>query len=114
MIESDEWNPSATDPVALKSALCASGLERVVEEYLNIAVICCLQRPVVTFTDDLGKIERYNSEKHSAPIDGDVAGESCIVVFPAFIEAAGVSGRERVLGKRFVLNHHELGGAVAA
>lgn len=110
MIDSKEWNPSAKDPIAVKSALAASGLEKIVEEYLNIAVLCCLQHPVVTFTDDLGEVERYSPEGHFEPIDGEPAGEWCIVIFPAFVEAGGVPGLEKVVGKRFVLNHKKLEG----
>lgn len=110
MIDSEDWNPSAKDPIAVQSALTASGLENIVEEYLNIAVLCCLQHPVVTFTDDLGEVERYSPARHSEPIDGGPAGEWCIIIFPAFVEAGGVAGEERVVGKRFVLNHEKLEG----
>lgn len=118
MIESKEWNPSARDPEAVQAALAASGLERIVEEYLHIAVLCCLRNPVVTFTDDLGEIECYDPDRHSEPIDGEPAGEWCIVIFPAFKEASGgggggegggkgggSTGEEHVFGKRFVLKH---------
>lgn len=110
MIDSEEWNPSAKDPIAVQSALAASGLEKIVQEYLTIAVLCCLQHPVVTFTDDLGVVDRYCPDRHSEPIDGETAGEWCIVIFPAFVEAGGVPGEERVVGKRFVLNHQKLEG----
>lgn len=110
MIDSEEWNPSAKDPVAVQSALAASGLEKIVEEYLNIAVLCCLQQPAVAFTDDLGEVERYSPERHSGSIDGEAAGPWCIVIFPAFVEDGGVPGGEKVLGKRFVMNHQKLDG----
>lgn len=112
MIDSEEWNPAARDPNAVQAALTASGLEKIVEEYLHIAVLCCLQYPVVTFTDDLGEIERYSPERHSEPIDGEPAGEWCIVVFPAFVgaggggKACGSAAEDNVVGKRFVLNHN--------
>lgn len=114
MIDSEEWNPAARDPNAVHAALAASGLEKIVEEYLHIAVLCCLQHPVVTFTDDLGEIERYSPERHSEPVDGEPAGEWCIIIFPAFVGAGGGGGgkergsgaaEDNVVGKRFVLNH---------
>eukprot|EP00752_Nemacystus_decipiens_P018725 g16788.t1 len=110
MIDSEEWNPSAKDPIAVQSALAASGLEQIVQEYLTIAVLCCLQHPVMTFTDDLGEVERYAPERHAEPLDGEAAREWCIIIFPAFVEAGGVPGQERVIGKRFVLNHDKLPG----
>lgn len=56
MIDSKEWDPNSKDPAAVHKVLAASGLEKIVEEYLYIMVGCCLQYPPVTFTDDLGQV----------------------------------------------------------
>lgn len=108
MVESEAWNQSVKDLVAVQATLAASGLDKIVEEYLKITVVCCLQQRVVTFTDDLGEVERYSPERHSEPIDGEPAAEWCIVVFPAFVVAGGdggTGGEEHVVGKRLILNH---------
>lgn len=106
LIESKEWDPKAKNPDAVYRALAASGLNKIVYEYLRITVYCCLQKPAVTFTDDLGNVERYNTEVHATPIDGEQPGEWCVVVFPALMVATGGedwgAGPE-VVGKRFVL-----------
>lgn len=114
MIDSEEWNPSVKDPDAVQAALTASGLENIVEEYLNIAVLCCLMH--LQFTDDLGEVDYFSPEKHaslSATGGNEPAGESCIIIFPAFVlpecrggvGAGGKEPEEHVVGKRYVLNH---------
>lgn len=112
MIDSEEWNPSVKDPNAVQAALTASGLENIVEEYLNIAVLCCLQH--LEFTDDLGEVDCFTPEKHAslsgAAAGGEPVGESCIIIFPAFVApggggAGGKAQEEQVIGKRYVLNH---------
>ncbi|CAM9903226.1 unnamed protein product [Pylaiella littoralis] len=106
MVDSEGWNKSVKDPIAVGATLAASGLEKIVKEYLRLAVLCCLQQPVVTFTDDLGEVERYHPERHSEPLDGEPPGEWSIVVFPAFVVAVAGGDRteERVVGKRLILN----------
>lgn len=74
--------------------------------YLGIMVGCCLQHPPVTFTDDLGKVQRYNEDIHSEPIDGEAAGDWCVVVFPALV-TEHQWGVTEVLAPRFVLNGHK-------
>ncbi|CAM9608164.1 unnamed protein product [Scytosiphon promiscuus] len=113
MIDSEEWNPSVKDPNAVQAALTASGLENIVEEYLNIAVLCCLQH--LEFTDDLGEVDSFSPEKHASlsAAGGEPAGESCIIIFPAFVVPGGSRDggpggqeqEEKVIGKRYVLNH---------
>lgn len=111
MIESEEWNPDAKDADAVQSALAASGLEKIVEEYLNIAVGCLLRS--YSFTDDLGDVERFDPNRHFDPVDGDVTGELCVVIFPALVGGdGGGEGEEqeeeedgRLLGRRFVMNY---------
>ena len=111
MIDSEEWDPSAKDPNAVFEALMASELGPIVVDYIGIMVMCCLQRPAVIFSDDLGEVQRFDPEVHSEPIDGEPVGEdSCIIVFPALMEAVDggggavrVGGRGTVVGKRFVL-----------
>lgn len=108
MVDSEGWNQSVKDPIAVEATLAASGLEKIVAEYLNMAVLCSLQQPVVTFTDDLGEVERYCPERHSEPLDGEPAGEWGIIIFPAFVVAGdgeeGGNGEEHAVGKRLILN----------
>lgn len=102
-MESKEWDPSANDPHTVRRVLAASGLEKVVQEYLQIMAFCCLQRPMVIFTDDLGEVERYDPSKHSKPIDGEDAAELCMIVFPALLVTRDDDGEPEVVGQRFVL-----------
>ncbi|CAM9997176.1 unnamed protein product [Ectocarpus sp. 13 AM-2016] len=108
MIESEEWNPEAKNADAVQSALAASGLEKIVEEYLNIAVGCLLRS--YSFTDDLGDVERFDPNRHFDPVDGEVTGELCVVIFPALVGGDGVEGEGEeeaglLLGRRFVMNY---------
>lgn len=108
MIESEEWNPEAKNADAVQSALAASGLEKIVEEYLNIAVGCLLRS--YSFTDDLGDVERFDPNRHFDPVDGEVTGEFCVVIFPALVGGDGGEEEEeeeegRLLGRRFVMNY---------
>ncbi|CAM9903837.1 unnamed protein product [Ectocarpus sp. 8 AP-2014] len=108
MIESEEWNPEAKNADAVQSALAASGLEKIVEEYLNIAVGCLLRS--YSFTDDLGDVERFDPNRHFDPVDGEVTGELCVVIFPALVggdggEGEGEEEEGRLLGRRFVMNY---------
>lgn len=65
-------------------------------------VNCCLQNPPITFTDDLGTIQRYDEDIHSEPIDGSGLSEWCVVIFPALVVAAA-RGEPELLEQRFVL-----------
>lgn len=103
MLESKEWDPNAKDPDVVYQALGASGLDKIVQEYLQIMVFCCLQTNTVRFTDDLGEVQRFNAEIHLELINGDSASWG-VVVFPGLIAAAsGLGGEATVLGPRFVL-----------
>lgn len=75
---------------------------QVVKAYIKIMVNCCLQDPPVTFTDDLGTIQRYDEGVHSEPIDGDALSEWCVVVFPALVVATA-RGEPELLEQRFIL-----------
>lgn len=65
--------------------LVGSGLEKIIDEYLHILVNCTLQNPPVTFTEDCGTVEKFESERHHLPIDGEMAESRCIIVFPGLI-----------------------------
>lgn len=111
MIDSEEWDPTAKDPDAVFRALVASELGNIVEDYIAIMVMCCLQQAAVSFTDDIGEVQSFNPEVHSAPIDGEPGEDSsCIIVFPALMVAADggePAGEATVVAKRFVLRAAE-------
>ena len=76
MIDSEEWDPSAKDPDAVFKALVASELGPIVEDYIVIMVMCCLQQPAVTFSDDLGEVSftgaltpEVKPAQHSGEVD---------------------------------------------
>lgn len=101
-----EGNPKGKLFRDMHRALVESGLGKIVEEYLHIMVCCRLQQPAVAFTDDVGKVERYDSAVHSESIDGEPAKKWCVVVFPALTaptHGEDPGGAAKVLGRRFVL-----------
>lgn len=86
--------------------LFQSKLDRVVAEYLPIVVGTMLQYPTVVFSEDCGKLQRFDATVHCESIDGDAlnVGQACIVVFPALlIKREGHHGRRQPLSKSYIL-----------
>lgn len=113
IIESKRWDQSTQNPEDVYRVLAESGLQKLIQEYLHIMVGCRLQQPEVKFTDDIGKVERYDPKVHSELVDGHAVKEWCTVVFPALLVVDGDDGewnRQRngvVVGQRFVLAKDE-------
>lgn len=104
MMDSTEWSRMQHDSKAIVQELLQSGLREVVTEYLGIMVWCCLQQPPVTFTDDLGKLQRYDPDIHAEPVNGETSeGDWCIVIFPALV-LAGEWGDHEPIDRRYVIS----------
>lgn len=103
IMDSTEWDWRQRDSGEVVEALLSGGFSTIVPDYLSIMVSCCLQDPPITFTDDIGKVQRYNSDIHAKPIDGrKPAGDRCIVVFPSLV-VAGEWGNHQPFHPRYVL-----------
>lgn len=94
---------SSVDVIA--QDLMNAKVNRVVAEYLPILVGTRLQHPTVVFSEECGKMQRFDATVHAESIDGDAVsiGQRCLVVFPPLLVLREEGQGFQPLNKPYIL-----------